>query len=85
MTCTIRVRNCLPFARPCVYPRVLKVSLLLHILVFCVVLCVCVLLVFALCPVCTVLPVSLDCPFLIALRLSIMFIEHIKLICHNMF
>ena len=39
---------------------------LLIILVFCVVLCLYLLFVFALCLVCPILPVSLDCPFLIA-------------------
>ena len=39
---------------------------LLIILAFCVVLCLCLLFVFALCLVCPILPVSLDCPFLIA-------------------
>jgi hypothetical protein len=35
-------------------------------LVFCVALCFCVLFIFVLCLVCPMLPVSLDCPFLIA-------------------
>jgi hypothetical protein len=39
---------------------------LLIILAFCVVLCLYLLFVFALCLVCPILPVSLDCPFLIA-------------------
>jgi hypothetical protein len=37
-----------------------------HLLSFCVVLCLFVLLVFVLCLLCPVLPVSVDCPFLIA-------------------
>ena len=39
-------------------------SVLLIVLVFCIVSCFCVL--FVLCPVCPMLPVFLDCPFLIA-------------------
>ena len=40
-------------------------SELLVVLVFCVVVCFYVLFVFVLCLVCPILPVSLDCPFLI--------------------
>ena len=38
----------------------------------------CVLLVFVLCLVCPMLPVSLDCPFLIALRFSLTFTCHVS-------
>ena len=56
--CLIRGRNCLLFARIWVHPRCLVGSVLFIVLVLCVVL----LFVFVLCPVCPMLPVSLDCP-----------------------
>ena len=54
---------------------------LLIFLVFCVVLCFGVLFVFILCVVCPMLPVSLECPFLIAPSVSLTFIELIKCRC----
>ena len=60
----IRNRNCLHFERIWVHPQFLVGSMLLILLVFCVVFFV--LFVFVLYLVYPMLPVSLDCPFLIA-------------------
>ena len=49
-----------------VYPRFLVDSVLIIFLAFCVVFFIVVLFVFVLCLVCTMFPVSLDCPLLIA-------------------
>ena len=59
----VLLRNCLPFASTWVYTRFLVGSLLLIFLVSCVV--VFAWFVFVLCLVHPMLPVSLDCPFLI--------------------
>jgi hypothetical protein len=60
----IRNRNCLHFERIWVHPQFLVGSMLLMLSVFCVVFFV--LFVFVLCLMYPMLPVSLDCPFLIA-------------------
>ena len=57
----------LHFTSTWVHPRVLVGSVLLIILVFCDILCFRVFVVFVLCLVCPILPVSLYCPFLIAI------------------
>ena len=62
--CPIRARNYLPFAGAWVHPRLFVRSVLLISLVFCVMFFI--LFVFVLCFVYPMLPVSLDCPFLIA-------------------
>jgi len=51
-----------------------------RLLVFCVVLCLCVLLVFGLCLVCPILPASLDCPFILiaSSSFSIFYLCHLK-------
>ena len=77
----IRGRNYLPFVSTWVHPGCWYGSVLLIFLVFCVVLCFGVLFIFILCVVCPMLPVSLDCPFLIAPSVSLMFIELIKCRC----
>jgi hypothetical protein len=56
-------KELLPFISTCVHPRLLVGSVLLIVLVFCVF----PLFVFVLCLVYPMLPVSLDCPFLIVL------------------
>jgi len=58
----VYMRNCLPFVSTCVHPRDLVGSVLL---IVCCFLC-CVVFVFVLCLVCLMLPVALDCQFLIA-------------------
>jgi hypothetical protein len=62
--CLIRGRNCLPFARTLVHPRFVVASVLFIFLVFSAVLFG--LFVLFLCLVYPMLPVSLDCSFLIA-------------------
>ena len=72
--CLLRSKNCLAFASTWVHLQVLVRSVMLIPLVFCVVfyvLCfmcyvLCVLFVVVLCIVCPMLPVSLDCSFLIS-------------------
>jgi hypothetical protein len=62
--CYIRTRNCLPFASTWLYPRfVCRVHVAYH-LIFCAVFFF--LLVFVLFLVCPMLPMSVDCPFVIA-------------------
>ena len=57
--------NCVAFANTRVQHRFLLVSVLFNFLVFCVVYFCLVLFVCVLCLACLVLPMFLDCPFLI--------------------
>ena len=76
--------NCLPFANTWVHrPMFWWGSCYLSFFVCCLVLCICVVFVSVLCIVCPLQRVSLDCPFLIAPSVFIIFAVIDVLSCND--
>ena len=82
---TWRSRHCFPFASTWVHLLFFCDVCVADLFVFSVVLCFLVLFVFVLCLVCPMLPVSLDCPFLIASSVfSNVYFHFIMLLIYSM-